>query len=254
MALSVVQKSAPVNGTASSGYLNNSSSQAVTLGSTTTTGNMIVVAINVVASSGTANPVSAPTDNKSNSYGSAIVTAIATGSGFASVSTIYCCPNITGGASHAVTANFTKGVYGAFQIFEISGQATTTPQDQTGTNTANVVSGNTSYAVSTSTLSQANEIAIAALLYNPGSNTGTNPGAPWNAGYFIQDSAGNTVNSGAVYQIVSATTALTSTWTFANPGATVQEVAACIATFKATGGGGSAYVAGQSAMSFLGMQ
>jgi hypothetical protein len=228
MALALVQQVQPVKGTASTGYWDGGSSFSVTFGSTTTSGNMIVV---MVAFGATVASTLAVSDNKGNTYGSAAVTTISSSN--TDRAAIFFCPSITGGSSHQITVTNSGGgtsFGGAVWITEVSGQDPSTPLDKTGSNNADITSGNTSYAVSTSALSQATEIAFAVGVAFSGNDTLANPSSPWLSGYLINDNAGDTNDNAGVYQIVNSTTALTSTWTFSSGSSSPS--AAVIATFK----------------------
>lgn len=194
--------------------------------SDTTSGNLIVVG--AMSQSG-ANAIDSVTDSKSNTY---------TRRGQANSSTsinceIWVAENITGGASHTVTATENGFLTGGVIAFEISGAATSSSFDVTaGTNGTggSLSSGNTA------TTAQANEI----LIGFGGITSNTNP--TWTEGTsFLPSPPVSTSGTSAgyaiamEYRIVSATGAYAGTMTSSNSG---QNWAMVVVALKEAGGGG----------------
>lgn len=141
MAIALVQsnKAGPTGGSAS---------LSVTFSSSTTSGNLIVVAF-AWDSNGT---VSSVTDNKSNTYSAAGSVANNTNSSTSCM--IYYAKNISGGASHQVTVTISASTTIRVAVAEYSGADTAAPLDQSAVGT-----GNTSSMVTSSvTLSANNEL------------------------------------------------------------------------------------------------
>lgn len=239
MAIALVQQNSPsIAGGAASGYWNyqdHVTSHNFTFGSSTTTGNLIVVGVQFGSSS---TPSITVSDNKGNGNYSLAASAIGAAGG-GSYDYIFYKENAIGGASHQITVSNGNGDTddnGHIWIAEFSGIATSSSLDKTGSNNVNIGGAATSYAVSTAALSQADELAIANFTswYLGSGNTLTKPGSPWTNGYTITD-CNDTPSAGSVYQIVNSTSALTATWTFSAPGGSAP-VGAAIATFKAAAG------------------
>jgi hypothetical protein len=233
--IAFVQQVAPtVVGGASSGYLNGVDPNTLTFGSSTTNGNFIVVVVTAWASSWASLSV---TDNKGNSYGSYVVHSQASGGNHSCF--IFACPNIAGGSSHQVTvSNGGNVIYGAMWIAEFSGLATSSATDQTATTNASISSGATSYSVSTAALSQADELAIAAIYCSDTLDNAPIKTGSWNYGFDIGSSSTGVFNGGGIYEVLASTSAVTATWNFSNGTSSGSTSAnAAIATFKAAGGG-----------------
>ncbi len=100
-------------------------SLVVTFDSSTAGGNLIFVG--AANDGGSADVVTSITDNKSNTY-----TFIAGASQYSRHGEGWYAKNISGGASHAVTINFTGNAAFVGQILEYSGLDTTAPLDASG--------------------------------------------------------------------------------------------------------------------------
>lgn len=193
---------------------------------TATTGSTFVVTVNAY-SGGVA--LSGVTDNMGNTYVEK-GTGITLGSGLYQT---FICENGAGGSGHQVTATFGGNNSPSVLFFELLG-LTTTPYDTgafaQGTDTVSP------FTVTSNTLAQADSIAIALI----GSDTGSNPATfAENSGFTIIDQASNGSQywcSAAAYLVVSATTALTPSWTFTTG---TGNAGLKIMAFAAAGGGSS---------------
>lgn len=202
---------------------------------TTTTGNLMVVCC--ASNSATSNDFSSVTDNKSNTY-----TRAKSQPGNATDVEIWYAANITGGASHTVTATTTNGFRNvALVAQEYSGAATTTPLDQTAGATGTSA---TPSSGATATTTQADEMVFGALVVEASdaislgsgfSNLGTNTGIA-------------SLRPAAESMIISSTGAQTATFGIAAS----QPWNCAVATFKATGGGGGGNP-GRSTMAMMGV-
>ena len=197
---------------------NTHTSLSATFGLNTTSGNAIIVGVTY----GNVDPTITVTDSRSNTYAQAIKTYdIRHSQGVA----IFYAVNIAGGASHAVTVNFSSGTnYLGLGIHEYSGVAA-----------LDAVSGNTGSGTSLSS--------------NPATTTANGDLA---FGIGVEDSFGNsdTLTSGSGYtkrvdlanvagyadadQVQATAGAISCTWTLSPSG---RDWIADIATFKASGGG-----------------
>ena len=204
-----------------SNYPGSVSTNTLTFGSATTTGNIIVVVVASGAPSGTLATHNTPTDNKGNTYtaGPTLANSVP-----GSRLSIFYCENATGGAGHQVTATLSAANDMSMHILEISGAATSSSVD--GSNTANTTAANLTTGSITTT--NANDILIAAFTdhYNGWSSSSTDSG-------WVKSSAEETASSVVFTQVVSATNTYTGTTTVGNnftdnhPGA--------IIAFKAAG-------------------
>lgn len=144
--------------------------------------------------------------------------------------------NIAGGAGYSVTMTPGGGTPAmALVIVELAG-VTTTPFDKSAV--ANVTPAATTHSAGpTATLTQADEIAIAAICSDSTSATAT---LTQDTGWTLSDSQldGSTKIAGAIqYKVLAATTAVTSNWT--TDSTTGRNT---VSTFIASGGGGGATV------------
>lgn len=223
MAITLVQKTTPVVTGAGSGTGQSVSSGSVTFGSTTTTGNLIVVIVNYATAAGLT-----VSDNKGNGNYSLATSVVSSAN--SGTSSIYYKANAAGGASHQITASWgATNTYFHVAAAEVSGIVTSSPLDKTATSATDIASSGTSAAITSPTLTQANEIVFATVLPVGTFDSTANPGAPWSAWYARLD-WGTDFDSAAVSQIVAATTAVTATWTFSAPGST-SECTRALATF-----------------------
>lgn len=192
----------------------------LTFVSSTTSGNYIIVGIVTAFTAFSA--LTSVTDNKGNTY-TQIGTGITVGNGTLYV---YRAQNITGGASHIITGNFSgSGQSNAMIIREYGNIATTTPTDQTGTATG---SGTAVSVTAGGALAQANELSI---LFVGTQNTGETLSA---TGY------GNatTVSGGQGIAAIDGDLTSTSTPSVAATITSFSSFAAMMVTVKEAGGGG----------------
>lgn len=228
MALAVAQAtSVPSSGTGT-GVFQAVSSINISFGSDTASGNLIVVTI--TGYDGVGGSVSSITDSKSNSY----TKAYEGSDGNGGYTACFYSENITGGASHTVTVNCTGTIYGVASCIEVSGAATSSSVDVNTVDDTTTISASTSYSISSGSLAQADEIVFATFTKQENA-TITNPSSPWTALY-ARDDWSNDHCGCAVYQIVSATDSVTSTWTFAST--TVAQASGIISFKQAAAGGG----------------
>lgn len=190
-------------------------SVAVTFDSATTSGNLLVAV--AARGGGSANvAISGWTSATGDTYG---------GGTAQECRILY---KIADGTETTVTATATSAVNMSLGIMEYSG-LTATPLDQVANEGSNSATAVTSRATgTTSTLSQAAELVIAAV------GTGNDiTGLSWSASFATQiDVTGGPADIHGADLVVSATTAIatTASWT------TGRIAGGCIATFKASGG------------------
>jgi hypothetical protein len=191
---------------------------SATFGSATTTGNKVIVLVFAYG-----NNIATVTDNKSNTY-----TKRAEAQLNATKVAIYEGPDSpTMGASHTVSMTAPgAGDTGLIPI-EVNG-LTTTPFD---TSANNHVTASPLAIGPTATLAQANEYVVGLTCVDSGDTTITPPAG---TSQIAEAENGSTALCFNAWDLtVSATTALTETWTFG----TISGADGVIATFKAAGGG-----------------
>lgn len=190
-------------------------------GTATTSGNLIEVTVGFrPANAGESVTVS---DNKGNTYVRAVVCPASPAS-FDFVVEKWYAKNIVGGSSHQVTVTQSGSNNTAVAFAEeISGLDTSAPLDKTAIGTTFASSVTTA---STGTLSQADEFATTGC-YAQGANDPTVGGAFTSLGAGVSVGSNNYVES--AYLVVSATTALTATWTTSGS----ATLSAVIVTYKA---------------------
>jgi hypothetical protein len=119
-------------------------------------------------------------------------------------------------ASGSATINFSLATYAGASLLEISGLA---PSPLDITNFTNITGNTQASSVSTGTLSQANEIIIAALAYGlPGgvaNSAITNPPVGFTT-IAVDTNSNNDQALEHAYKIVSATTSVTASWTWSD--------------------------------------
>lgn len=207
------------------GSYGGSTSATATFGSNVTTGNLIVVFVDVNSVTATINT---PTDTGGNTY-----TALDTTTGLNSRTKGFYAKNVTGGSSFGVTATLGAGAFGSISVHEASGLDTTAPLDQhvgnAQTSVATTTDAVTSTAVTTTTAGQ----------YIAGRTTQDNVEGitvTQGTGY----TAGQTTNNGGQsgkteYQIQSSAGSIAATFTSATAS---KNWVTQIATFKAASAGG----------------
>jgi hypothetical protein len=179
-------------------------------------------------------------DNKGNVYGQ-IGTTQTGGTSGAQLRRYYCA-NIAGGAGHTVTVTWPGASDAVVCVLELAG-VTTTPLDQS----AQAQDSASPWTVTSPTLTQADEIAVTAV---SGAWGGT-----WSesSGFTINQSEGNDAlywTSAAGSKVVSATTALTPSWSITGGG---TWSAVSIDTFKASAAAsGYSGTPGQGALTLSG--
>ena len=162
------------------------------------------------------------TDNQSNTYTARSSPAAAATNYFARILSAH---NVTGGATFTITVNNSPQDSKAACAVEWSGMDTAAPFDVQNTATGTSAAP----AVSSGTMGQAEEVVVAVETYDGITpTTQTEPGSPW-ALIAEEEDAGTYTGHNAVWQIVSATSSVTSTWAL---GAS-RAWSAGIATFKA---------------------
>ena len=200
----------------------NSTSPTVAFGSSTTSGNLIVVALSIFNFTGT---VDAVADDKGNTYSNGPTLG---GSGNPLIAIFYV-PNATGGASHDVTITLSGTFFWSIWVGEYSGAATASVAD--GSNT-NLGGGGTSHTTGSVTPTQDGDLVIGAMTSNQGPGT-------WGAGggWTLRGDNPSTSNQTlvTVEQVQGAAGAANPTITSVN--SLTNSFGATLA-FKAAGGGG----------------
>lgn len=202
-----------------------SSAVTVTLDSPSSSGNMIEVTVSGRVGA-TAPGSFAITDNKGNTY-SLVVQSVGWVNTFGQSVAKYRAYNITGGASHEITATPTNigsgiGVIAA----EHSGLTTTDPNDQSAASSnfgGSISSGNTG------TLAQADELVTCGAFNRTGSDM--QPGSGYTE---IASDIQSISKVSDEYKVVAATTAVAGTWS----DATVASWGCVVATYLIAAGGG----------------
>ncbi|OUM01663.1 hypothetical protein A8M77_15430 [Variovorax sp. JS1663] len=174
-------------------------------------------------------------DNKGNTY-----TQIGTTRTSASGAQIrrYRCENITGGSGHTVTATWGSSSDATVHVLELAGVAAASLDSAASAQTDD---NNPPWTVTSGTLAQADSIAIAM--------TGTAFTGTWSesSGFTVQTQEGNNSlywTGCAASRVVSATTALTPSFTISGGG---SDCAVAIDVFKAAAAGSGITGAGQIA-------
>lgn len=193
---------------------------------TTTTGNLFVASVGYCCADFTS-----VTDSKSNSYGDSI--AELTEGAFTRGRQQYVA-NGAGGATHNFTlTGASAAFYGTLSVSEVSGAATTSPLDQTATDTDALGHGTSHATAATGTTAQANELFIG---FGTGSTVNsaytTDTGAGWTELTNITTDI-DTEGLLTGYKIVSATGTFTYTYTSNQDASYVHG----ISTWKEAAGG-----------------
>lgn len=205
---------------------------SVTSGSLTTTANNCGIFSASVWVNGTNNQPTA-SDSKGNSW--AVDVSVVDGGNAKGRVSIGHGQLASGGSGHTFTLNQGSSAYIEGDFSEFSQVVTSSALDKTATN--QVASGTTSTST-TATLAQADELIIAAIVVNVSSSNVhlTDPPSGYTSIGVNQD-PNTSIGYEAAYKIVSATTAVSATWTFDSAAA-----ASAIATYKTTGGGGGGLI------------
>jgi hypothetical protein len=167
----------------------------------------------VVATFGNAGSASfSATDSVSNCGGAYPAIANSAISGAAGMGVFYC--SVTSDLPNGGVITVNCGCSGdvSATAFSVSGIATSSPLDQTGSITHGGTSSTSATATTTGTLSQASEIVVGVTGVGSGYTSGWTQGAGFTS---IGGETGNTKNIFTAYQVVSATTSIswTSSWT-----------------------------------------
>lgn len=196
-----------------------------TSGVTTTTGSTFVAW--TTADDGVT--INAPSDSKSNSYGTAKVT-VSTGGG-SSKQTVYVKENGAGGASHTLTFTYGSATYPTAFFIECAGAATSSYDS--GSLTSGASGAGSPFNRNSGGQAQAANAILTFIATDAGGSL-----TYANSGYTVsQESDGNNYWTGAIgRQIVNQTSAVTSSWTVsASNGGTVTFA------IKEASGSGSPY-------------
>lgn len=189
---------------------------------TSTSGNTIWVGVSDASGQGSLTI----SDNKGNTY-TQLGTTRTSASG--AQARRYYCANITGGSGHTVTATWGSNSDATVHVMELAGVATASLDSAAA---AQIDDSNPPWTVTSGTLAQADSIAVAL--------TATAFNGTWSesSGFTIQTQEGdnNLYWTGcAASKVVSATTALTPSFTISGGG---SDCAVTIDVFKASAGGG----------------
>lgn len=187
--------------------------------------------------------INAPTDSKSNSYGTAKVTVNT--SGTSSKQVVYVKENGTGGASHTLTFTYSAATYPTVFLVECAGAATASYDS--GSLTSGASAAGTPFARNSGGQAQANNAILAFVATDAGGTL-----TYTNTGYTVsQEQDGNNYWTGAVgRQIVSQTSAVTSSFAV-SPGAS-NGGTITFAIKEAAAGGGTAVNPGVGTVAITG--
>jgi len=185
----------------------------------------------------------APTDNKGNTYREAIQIGR---SGNERVSIWYAYA-IASSATFTITGpGGPTNYYWQCQEWSADGAFTVDPLDKTASTAGG---GGAAPSVSTATLSQSDEIALAVASWDNGNPTTVTINSGWTQ---IQEIIPQSIQAGeSDYQIATATTALTATWTYNLAPFNTSRV---IATFKAPAASVTAALTGTATASITGLR
>lgn len=188
-------------------------------GSSTTTGNLIVVSVS--DDGGTAGGITSVTDSKSNTY-----TKIANEQAGSSTLSMWYAKNITGGASHTVTIAWNTGLVSqaSFVAQEFSGCDTSSPLDRFTGATGSSTSPSSGATAATTTDAQ---LVVGGVAYF---GTAVTPSA--GSGYTNANSVAFTNASGSEEsKVIALAAAQTATFTLSGS----RDWSCGVATFKASG-------------------
>lgn len=185
------------------GTLGTSASNTVTTGSGTSTGGSGNIGyLSVSFDPGVS--ISTVTDSKSNTW-TLIGSVLNGGSKLAR----YKCENWTGGASHTATVTFSGTAYPTLHLIEITGAATSSPQD-TAASATSVSSSSSPWTVTSGALAQAASVCISGIEINTGS-----PSSYTSTNFTVlseEPDVNNYWTSAIGKLVVAATTAVTPSW------------------------------------------
>lgn len=203
-------------------------SVSTTSGTTTASGSTFVLVLSWDATSTLNTPV---TDSKGNTYTAQGTPQNDGGAGSGGQLQIFVCQNGTGGATHSITCTFTAASFAVAHLIEVTGAATSS-LDQI----AQIQDAASPWTVTSPTLSQANEVVIAACAANINVD-----GSYASSNFTIlsqEPSVTNFWTSCVGSLVVASTSAVTPSFT--NPSRT-GAAAVALATFKeaAAASGGS---------------
>lgn len=225
MAIAVAQNLGTQHFSASSGN--------ATFGSSTTTGNLIVVVVHGERA-GAQVDVPTITDSKSNTYTQAVDSGLTTGVSVTNRSQIFYKENATGGASHQITVTFAGSRGCVWSAFEISGALTASSLDQVSSAKGTVAGTDASVGPSSAT-TQADEIVIvgAGTRADTSANIVMTAASSGYTNVALEQDASTYGTGGSIdYKIVSATGTQSASWSHSNTLA-FTEWHAVLATFKA---------------------
>lgn len=192
-----------------------SSSTSSAFGSNTTTGNTILVTISTW-NDAQANIVSSVTDSKGNTYTQDQASVKQTGTHTREY--LYRSSNITGGASHTITVNYTgaSNNYAAWAAIEVSGQTNSTPLDQ-ATNTSSNSAVTDAAIGPTGTTTQNDEIVVAGCGVDaPNSNIAIGTATTGYTAILTEQDALSYIGAQWAYKIISTTGTQSATWSHSN--------------------------------------
>lgn len=185
------------------GQNSNASNTITSAAGTSTGGTGRVLYVTVSYDNGVT--VSSISDNKSNTLSLIGSALLGNGGRLAR----YKCENFTGGASHTVTVNFSGTAYPTIIVTEIPTLLSSSPYDSAAS--ATNVDATSPYTATSGTLAQAASVLMSAAAQNQGSN------GSYSISTFTkladQSDVGNYWTHGVAYLVVSATTAITPSWT-----------------------------------------
>lgn len=194
---------------------------------TTTSGSTLVVGANRQNDGSVAFATTAVSDNKGNTYTKVLASdaTVTTDIGI----NAWVCSNIVGGSGHIITVTFTAASYGFAVATEFAGAATSS-LDTGSVNSASSTLGQP-FAVTSGVPAQANNGFFSICSSNGGSNPNTHTASGFTT---IGEPDGNNYWPGAAgYQLSTAGTAVTASWSAASSGG----VRLILAIKEGSGGG-----------------
>ncbi len=228
MAIAIAQATVGNQGT-------NVGSLTVVLGSTTAAGSLLVAQVTVLTLTG---DVSTVADDGSNTYSTAY--DISSGSSFVHCREYYCA---NAAAAQTLTITLASNGYPAASFTEVSGAATSSVLDVTGTQNTASSSGTVSTSGSTTV---ANGIAFNQAAQDIDGHAGATQDSNYTTAYANLPNGGGVSNMISGYRLLSSTGTQSATINFNNGAVTAMTQG--IATYKPPGGGGGATVKQLAAM------
>lgn len=198
---------------------------SITFDSSTTAGNLITVCVRTYNNT-TVNSVD---DNKGNTYSAAIDSAPASGR---KLTTFYA-KNISGGASHTVTAHFADGVFWELEAAEWTGVDTTAPLDQHAINVQSNMGTGTDAVTSTSVTTTTGNQLIWGCTWDDGE------GATLSNGTNFTNVSLNASSRGVQYRVLTSAGSVASTSTASGNDGGANFISAVMTFKQAAGGGGT---------------